>query len=87
MKQRMLNDVALEQLLYFILEQKLNNYLTQMTVLRKNGRQIGITELTKQIFDEKGYAYLQKKNQEIDEIMQTWWKQQRLVLNPLLKKC
>lgn len=61
MKQRMLNDVALEQLLYFILEQKLNNYLIQMTVLRKNGRQIGITELTKQIFDEKGYAYLQKK--------------------------
>ena len=61
MKQRMLNEVALEQLLYFILEQKLNSYLTQMTVLRKNGRQVGIMELTKQIFDEKGYAYLQKK--------------------------
>ena len=33
--------------------------------LKQNGP---IIELTKRIFDEKGYAYLQKKKQEIYEI-------------------
>ena len=27
---------------------------------KENGRKIGIMELTRRIFDEKGYAYLQK---------------------------
>ena len=41
---------------------------------KENGRKIEIMELTKRIFDQKGYAYLQlEKTQEIYEInMQIW---------------
>ena len=35
---------------------------------KENGRKIGIMELTKRIFDEKGYAYVQKKKtSKLDE--------------------
>ena len=34
---------------------------------KDNGGKIGIMELTKRIFDEKGYAYLKKKPSTFDE--------------------